>query len=286
MNAQLRATLARTRNADGGWPYLAGRQSRLEPTCWAMLAMRDVAAARTIASWSGPSGLVKEPMVPSVSHTFNAIAALALSSPEIGLTSEGTAIATGLLDLKGIQMADHPAIKQDSSLQGWAWMNGVFSWVEPTAWCMVAVKKLCRDHPAAAPRIDEAQRLMADRACTGGGWNYGNKEVYGQSLVPHVPTTAAGVLAFQDRRTDPLLLRAIEVLRQQAPREGSSSALALAWIALTAVKHSDAAGLREQLSKRVDVAESVGNLAVVAMLLYALERTEEQGEPAAFMVTS
>jgi hypothetical protein len=251
-----------------------------------MLALGDVAAARTLSSWTGPKGLVKEPMVPTVSHTFNAIAALALSSPGIGLTREGTAIASALLDLKGIRMADHPAIKQDSSLQGWSWNNVSFSWVEPTAWCMLAVKKLCADHPSAAARLDEAQRVLADRACAEGGWNYGNKQVYGQALLPQVPTTAAGVLALQDRKTDPLLLRAIDVLRQQAPREGSASALALSWIALTAVKQPDAARLQEPLSQRVEVAESVGNLAVVAMLLYALERMEQQGQPAAFVVPS
>ena len=286
MTARLRATLARTRNSDGGWPYLAGRQSRLEPTCWAMLALGDAAAARTLSSWGGPRGLVKEQMAPTVSHTFNAIAALALASPEVGLTREGTGIAAALLDVKGIRMTDHPAIKQDSSLQGWSWNSASFSWVEPTAWCVLAVKKLCRDHPAATPRLDEAQRLLADRACTAGGWNYGNKEVYGQALLPHVPPTAAGVLALQDRKKDPLLLGAVDVLRQQAPREGSASALALAWIALAAVKHSDATQLREPLAKRVDLAESVGNLAVVAMLLYALERIEKQEEPVAFVVPS
>ena len=35
----LRQQLLDGRNADGGWGYYRGRVSRLEPTCWALLAL-------------------------------------------------------------------------------------------------------------------------------------------------------------------------------------------------------------------------------------------------------
>ena len=284
MNNRLRDDLARTRNPDGGWPYLAGRQSRLEPTAWAMLALGDQAAARLLLSWRSRNGLVVEPSVNALQHSFNAIAALALASPEVGLVQDGGSIANALLARKGIQMNDHPAIKQDSSLQGWAWTEGSFSWAEPTAWCTLAVKKLCPEQPMARPRIDEAEKLLRDRMCAGGGWNYGNKEVYGQSLLPHVPPTAAGVLAFQDRRREPFVASAVDVLEREGPREGSAGALAITWIALSAVQRT-VAPFADQLATRVQPAEAVGNLAIVAMLLYVLELAERTARPTAFMLS-
>jgi hypothetical protein len=280
---RLRDLLARSRNADGGWPYYAGRRSRLEPTCWAMLALGDREAARVIEGWRGPSHLLVEPAVPVVTYTFNALAALSLAAAPIGAHAVGASLAEALLAHKGLAMEDHPAIKQDSSLQGWTWSDGAFSWVEPTAWCMLAVKKLAPRAAPAAARLQEADRLMRDRACRGGGWNYGNKEVYGQHLPPHVPPTVAGVLAYQDRRDDPLVKDAVAVLTRQAPLEGSSSALALAWIALSAVG-APTGDLMSRLAARVDAAEHVGNLAALGLLLYVLERDGRREPPAAFIL--
>ena len=288
MNARLRAMLARTRNADGGWPYLAGRQSRLEPTCWAMLALaRRGGCPHAIVVELDRQGCVKEPMVPSVSHTFNAIAALALSSPEIGLTREGTAIASALLELKGIRMAgsscdqaglEPSGLVVEQRLVQLGRANGLVHARGQETLPRPSIRGRSRwTKRSGCLRIVPARRVVGTTA---------TKKSMGTALLPQVPTTAAGVLALQDRKTDPLLLRAIDVLRQQAPREGSASALALSWIALTVVKQPEAARLQEQLSQRVEIAESVGNLAVVAMLLYALERMEQQGQPAAFVVPS
>ena len=50
--------------------------------------------------------------------------------------------------------------------------------------------------------IDEAERMLYDRACPGGGWNYGNSTVYGEALAPYLETTAITLIALQDRRDD------------------------------------------------------------------------------------
>jgi hypothetical protein len=280
---RLRALLERTRNADGGWPYYAGRRSRLEPTSWAMLALGERSAARVLESWRGSGNLLIEPGIGIATYAFNAQAALLLAAPAIGSRSLGETVARALLDHKGLAVADHPAIEQDSSLQGWTWSDGSFSWVEPTAWCMLAVKKLAAGAPAAADRLAEADRVMRDRVCTGGGWNYGNKVVFGQSLLPHVPPTAAGVLALQDRDDESLVKDAVRVLARQAPLEGSAPALAIAWIALMAVD-GPVDGLVSRLTSRIELAEQIGNLAAMAMLLYVLECDRRREPPTAFLL--
>jgi hypothetical protein len=275
MDDRLRATLARTRNPDGGWPYLPGRQSRLEPTCWALLALEDVDAARTISAWRGPAGLLVEPSNPSVNYAFNGLAALTLARYRPALAED---LVAALVSIKGVRVASHPAVKQDPTLQAWPWNEGTFSWVEPTAWCTLALKKLGRAHAGSQARIDEAEMLLVDRACKNGGWNYGNTEVYGQNLYAHVPPTAMGVLAMQDRRRDVVVKQAINVLISEAPREGSSLALALAWLALTTVG-APTDGLADLLQRRIDTAIALGNLSAVAAMVYALRLSSANTQP-------
>jgi hypothetical protein len=77
-----------------------------------------------------------------------------------------------------------------------------------------------------------AERLLADRACVQGGWNYGNSNMLGQDLRPYVPTTAVALLALQDKRTDSVVTRSVDYLQGAASSEHSSIALSLAILAL------------------------------------------------------
>jgi len=282
---RLRALLAAGRNSDGGWPYYAGRHSRLEPTAWALLATGDPGAVPLFQRWRTSEGLLVEPEIPRVNYAFNALAALALAAVQPASNGAGDAasIAKALLRHRGERVPEHPAIRQNPTLQGWSWIDGTFSWVEPTAWCMLAVKKLVRSTPDAAPRIDEAERVMRDRACVDGGWNYGNPEVYGKNLPAHVPPTAVGVLALQDRAGDAMVQQAVAFLGREATREGSTTALALSWLALSSVKAS-AEMIVAPLVARLSIAESMGNLAALAQMLYVLQLQERSAPPAAVIL--
>ena len=48
-----------------------------------------------------------------------------------------------------------------------------------------------------APEIADGVGYLGDRACVGGGWNYGNRAVYGEDLPPYAQTTAAAMLALR-----------------------------------------------------------------------------------------
>ena len=56
--------LVRGRNADGGWGYFAGKASRLEPTCWALLALAGRPGApgdaAPLRAWPARDGLLLE----------------------------------------------------------------------------------------------------------------------------------------------------------------------------------------------------------------------------------
>ena len=76
--------------------------------------------------------------------------------------------------------------------------------------------------------------MLNDRACRGGGWNYGNSNVYGKDLLPYVPTTALALLALQNRRDEPAVVRGLQRLQRDVLSERSTVALSLAIICLRA----------------------------------------------------
>ena len=266
---RLCAFLERTRNADGGWPYYAGRQSRIEPTAWAMLALALPEGSTPLGTWRGADGLLVEPAIGVVNFGFNGLAALALAAPSTGGANTAAAITQALLAHKGVQVPAHPAVQQDPKLQAWSWMDGTFSWVEPTAWCMLAVKKSGLARSATARARASRRRNGSWRIVLGdGGWNYGNGVVYryrtagaraddrhrnARAAGPQGPAHGAG---------------GARVPRVHVLKEGSSGALALGWLALRALA-ADGAAVAAALDSHVAVAEEFGNVANAAMLLCA-----------------
>lgn len=268
-HAQLLDALLALRNSDGGWPYYHGRKSRLEPTSWALLATGLPFDTTPLASWVGAGGLLVEPSTPHANFAFNALAALAMrAAPTASSLLAG--VIDGLVLAKGeiIDRVSGAAPGQDSTLQGWSWMAGTFSWVEPTAWCTLALKQAATSDAAGA-RIDVGERLLRDRVGADGGWNYGNAEVFGRALPSHVPPTAAAVLALQDHPGDATVTRALSRLAAQGPVEGSTTALALTTLALR-ICGRDASDVSLQLGAHAPAALAFGNAAAVAMAACAL----------------
>jgi hypothetical protein len=279
----LRDTLISSANAGGGWGYYQGRASRIEPTLWAVMALGAVGAPQTGAPYvldqhiafltrsRDAAGHVIDDAALPVNFGFNGQAALVLRG--IGDPAAGglvNAVIDRVIDAKGVPVPQSPQFRQDNSLQGWAWMDGTFSWVEPTAWCTLALKiSDRRSSPPAAARIGEAERLLLDRACAGGGWNFGNSAVLGQDLRPYIATTALTLLALQDRRKEPVVAQGWEYLR--AHRLSESSGLALALTALCCrIYDAPARDVEARLGELAGRTGFLGNLHVVAMALYAL----------------
>ena len=156
-------TLVTGANPDGGWPYYPGHASRLEPTCWALLALlahqstagSDMSAHRDFLLRSRRSdGLVLEQATGEENRpnlAFNGFLALLLLA-ERRLASDAfrTALLSALVANKGAQLPPSPINRQDNALQGWAWIDSTFSWVEPTSWCLLALKKAGRLPPVRA----------------------------------------------------------------------------------------------------------------------------------------
>jgi hypothetical protein len=207
------------RNADGGFPPVAGAPSEPEPTALAAIALDDAGARDWLAGAQrddggfvvGPEALQNDSATP--------IAALALAP---GAASDRA--MDYLLGHRAPALDNDPRFPHDAATHGWGWTSKTFGWVEPTARGLLAVKVL---RPAAGDVIADGKRVLADRECVGGGWNYGNRQVLGTNLEPYLQTTGAALIALQDP-ADPLVVRGLKIIDRLWPNERGGLGLSMA----------------------------------------------------------
>ena len=117
-------------------------------------------------------------------------------------------------------------------LVGWAWAEGTHSWLEPTAFAVLALQAAGQSNHA---RTREAVRLILDRQLPGGGCNYGNTVVLGQRLRPHVQPTGIALLALAgENDSDVRITKSIAWLRRSIGPETTAASLAWALLGLRA----------------------------------------------------
>ena len=207
--------------------------------------------------------------------TYNALAALTLLQ-EPSTIALAQPIITRLMQARGATFRQTAALAQDNSIQAWSWVDGTASWVEPTAWCLLLLKRVRSQSPSqeAAERIRIGEQFLFDRVCHGGGWNYGNPEVYGQKLWPYVPTTAVALLAMQDHRAHPVVKQSLQQLQKDVASERSVVAVALTIVCLRT--YGVATDSLEQTAIEMAASADPGNLLATATMLYALADTPQR----------
>jgi len=80
----------------------------------------------------------------------------------------------------------------DGDLPGWPWVEQTFSWVEPTAWGVLSLR---RTGHADDPRVAGGLATLADRQCSDGGWNAGTPDILGQQLFGYLYLTGLVLVA-------------------------------------------------------------------------------------------
>ena len=211
------------RNADGGFPPVAGAPSEPEPTALAAIALDDDGARDWLAQAQQEDGSFL--LGPDVLRNDSAtpLAALALAP---GAASDRA--LDYLLAHRAPTLGNDPRFPHDPATQGWGWTSKTFGWVEPTARGLLGLRVL---RPAAGEAIADAKRLLADRECSGGGWNYGNRQVLGTNLEPYLQTTAAALIGLQDP-SNPLVIRGMKVIDRLWLKEPGGLGLSMALAAM------------------------------------------------------
>ena len=224
-------------HSDGGWGYLAGAAPCTEPTCLACLALSayktDTEAYARGLAWLArlqrlDGGVPVASNVASPSWTTG-LAVLAWSA-SIGETAghyrpQIEKAVHWLLHTRGKPIAPNPRVYgHDTTLEGWSWVENSHSWVEPTAYAVLALRAAEKERDR---RVRDGIRLILDRAIPGGGWNYGNTRVFANTLRPFPGPTGIALTALggepPDSRIDSGIAYLISVLqRVRAP-------LSLSW---------------------------------------------------------
>lgn len=163
-------------------------------------------------------------------------------------------------------------IDLDADLTGWPWFPGTFSWVEPTAWALIALKSLRADLPPdpAAGRIREAEEMILDRSCVGGGWNYGNSRVYDEELWPYPDTTALALMALQDRSDLPKVAAGLSSLERMLRENRTVLASSLGLLCFRAFGRHEA-DLQERILSRLDQSPEWADSRALALAALALD---------------
>ena len=172
----LTASLRRSVNRDGGWGASAGRQSTTEATALSALALRAVPTEDTgadlarafewlIARQGRDGGWPVSDTVPG-SSWMSSLAVLSLARWAGLERAARAAVRGGLWLLRQRGLGTHwllkvlyrldlaprakAVVELNRDLLGWPWTAGSFSWVEPTAYAITALKIL-RPHLPRTP---------------------------------------------------------------------------------------------------------------------------------------
>jgi Prenyltransferase and squalene oxidase repeat len=252
--------LRSAQNVDGGWGFHPDSESRVESSCWALLALTSAKQASDVdpveralrfllgaqlhdGSW---------PATPE-EKTGCWVTSLACLALMHGKKDSASAIAAGLQWICSDWPRDSTAwrrfisklipAREDTPInlshRGWSWTPGTSSWVEPTSFALLALQQAPANlRPASADRRQQlGEAMLYGRMCPGGGWNCGNPRVYGVAGEPLVVPTSLALLALREHSQLAENAASLQWVEQSIPRIRTAASLALAKICLNAYDH-------------------------------------------------
>jgi len=246
--------LRNAQNADGGWGYHPKSESRVEPTCWALHALRGWSGEtealtrgfqylRTaqLADGSWPSTPAEKTGCWVTSLSCWVLAQAADSSANVAaglrwLCQDWPADTTPWRRFLAKFSSQRDVAPINNAYRGWSWTPGTSSWVEPTSFALIALEQgTPQSFPAeAAKRRELGEGLLYDRMCPGGGWNCGNPLVYGVPGEPLVVPTMCALLALRHQPSRRENVMSLDWLESAVATIQSAGSLALAKICIAA----------------------------------------------------
>ncbi len=217
MSAYLKTRLDALRaaqNPDGGWGYFPGKESWLEPTAYAAMALMGEAAGerawKLLSSWQLADGSWQtsgKVAIPSWGTSLCVTIAM-------GRNDWSDATRRGVEWLVGSSGAESSWInvvatkigllkgERNLALKAWPWRPGNAGWVEPTAHALVALKKASVKWPSEdlSERVRMGEGELADVRSRDGGWNYGARRRWGLDLPSYPETTALALVGLQGKK--------------------------------------------------------------------------------------
>jgi hypothetical protein len=294
--------LLKTQNKDGGWGFFAGSDSRVEATSWALLALRESSsedreeirrglhflrsAQLANGSWPSAQGQQQGSWVTALAcWAFCS----ATGSATISTTELQRSLSRGLTWLRNERPADSRAwrrflrrlvadkdvVAQNDAYYGWSWTPGTASWVEPTSYALLVLRRLAPYGASNAlrNRLRVAESMLFDRMCPGGGWNCGNPMVYGAPGEAQIGPTVWALLALRGMTEREEIGKSLEWIEKNWQSVSSPVSLALAQICLRCYGHSTAA-VHAALSDAYSSGDTIWSVPAVAWSVLAMSPSQ------------
>jgi len=226
--------------AGSGLAYLGGGQPAAEPTALAALALAGngrSADAQKAAAWLAQQQLLDGSVAvrpgenkPAWPTSLALVVWQQLNQDRHFDTAIAKATAW-LLAAHGTGSERNEEVGHDTTLIGWSWAENTHSWLEPTAFAVLALSALGKREHA---RAKEAIRLMENRLLDSGGCNYGNTTVFGRELRAHVQPTGIVLLALAGGPPSAKAQKSIDWLASQLGPQTPPASLAWGLLGLRA----------------------------------------------------
>jgi hypothetical protein len=292
LKSNLLQLLVESQNSDGGWGYHPAGQSATEATAWTLWALqnenRSSDAGRAISlgkDWLLRTQLAGGSWPAFASQTegcwATSLACLAVNE----LAADSRAVEHGLDWLcqtwprtpnfwqrLRLRLSPSSAVtRQDNSLSGWPWTANTSSWVEPTSYALIFMRRLAPDRLSrlALERRQLAEAMLCDRMCPGGGWNSGNPLVYGVAGEPLVGPTVWALLALRDSAELSQVRESLQWLEKSMPQIRGSISIAIAHMCLE-VYGRRVTAIESQLQSYFETDRFLNNIPVMALAALAL----------------
>lgn len=230
------ARIVRLSLQEGGFAHHRNGRYRPDVTAWAVLLLNALSSTSHIAlvetarnrlaqdQQSNGSSCISPEQPDAVWPTPLSIFAWHNSTPHHDY--ERRAIQF-LLQHTGLHMEKedgNAVVGHDTSIPGWPWITHTHSWVQPTAFSMMALS--INGHEG-HHRVQEGERMLLNRQLPQGGWNYGNTTILGQELQPFPESTGIALLALADRVPKDTVERSLTYLIHELPH--LRTPLSLCW---------------------------------------------------------
>jgi hypothetical protein len=289
----VRSEITRRALPQGGWSSSASHQVSVETTCLSLMGLRQIGRASDLGrnfllhiqnadgSWPAFRGDDAE------GCWTTSLAVITLLGHNDSSAQRGIQWLIGntgreshwFWNLK-FRVADRK-VQFDPDKHGWPWFSGTVSWVIPTAFALIALKRFysCCPTKRAADRIQRGMEMLFDRACPDGGWNAGNGIVLGSPLKPHIDPTAIALLALKQHPEHVTTQRALGWLLTTF--EGCQSPYSIAWAILALAVHEPhkVASYIDLLNKDLHSGANSFNTDTLSVAAIALGIAEGQPNP-------